>query len=373
MKVCHLTTAHWRNDIRIFRKECTSLAAAGFDVSMIVADGKGNSREAGVQWLDIGKPGGRPGRLLVYPWKCFFKARALKANLYHFHDPELLFCGLALKMLGARVIYDSHEMMGRQIRQKYYLPAPLRNTISRLFLFLEEGIAQRLDAVVVPQEYLMVEQFQRLGTRTEVVANYVSLSENPDFELKPVLSGKTPIKLLYSGTINFQRGVGNMLDLIAALDERYQLIIAGKFNGPRDFELAQQHVGWAKVDFRGLLEKDELNAVYHECDIGLIMFNPVGQYADATSPLKLFEYLLFGLPVITPDFGSWPGFAERYGVTFPVAVEDTPAQAAIVNRLSSDTELQQTVSRKAREVVEQAYNWEQESQTLITLYKELLG
>ena len=38
MKVCHVGTAHRRYDTRIFYKECTSLAKAGYDVTFLIAD-----------------------------------------------------------------------------------------------------------------------------------------------------------------------------------------------------------------------------------------------------------------------------------------------------------------------------------------------
>ena len=63
-KVVHITSVHQRYDTRIFQKECLSLRDAGYDVSLIVADGKGDETFEGIKIYDVGKEKNRIKRLL---------------------------------------------------------------------------------------------------------------------------------------------------------------------------------------------------------------------------------------------------------------------------------------------------------------------
>lgn len=53
VKVCHVTNIHPRYDTRIFIKECTSLVNAGYDVTLLVADGKSDEIKNGVNIISV--------------------------------------------------------------------------------------------------------------------------------------------------------------------------------------------------------------------------------------------------------------------------------------------------------------------------------
>src|SRR5690606_42145408 len=89
-RVAHLTSAHPRFDVRIFHKQCTSLAGAGYDVSLVVADGRGDERTNGVAVLDVGASRGRLDRVRNAPTRVLRRALELEADLYHPPVPDLI-------------------------------------------------------------------------------------------------------------------------------------------------------------------------------------------------------------------------------------------------------------------------------------------
>ena len=96
MLVAHATAAHTRHDIRIFRKECISVAEAYGSALLVVSDGKGPETLHGVRISDAGRPSrGRLSRMLVKPVFLYRELKASGANIVHIHDPELPSSGFA--------------------------------------------------------------------------------------------------------------------------------------------------------------------------------------------------------------------------------------------------------------------------------------
>ena len=76
IKVCHMTSAHPAEDIRIFHKECVSLARAGYEVYLVE---RGASYEKnGVHIVGVGEiPKSRRKRMTEGAKKVYEAARAV--------------------------------------------------------------------------------------------------------------------------------------------------------------------------------------------------------------------------------------------------------------------------------------------------------
>ena len=80
IKVAHLTSAHPRDDIRIFGKMCRSLVAAHCKAWLVVADGLFDEIRDGVQIHDVGASKGRFDRIKNAPSRVFAATRHLAAK-----------------------------------------------------------------------------------------------------------------------------------------------------------------------------------------------------------------------------------------------------------------------------------------------------
>lgn len=366
MNVVHLTSVHPRYDTRVFRKECRSLAAAGYDVTLVVADGEGNERCDDIHIIDVGKSGCRASRMLRTVDKICRVAVQLHANLYHLHDPELLrIAGKLCKVgNGARVVFDAHEDLPRQILSKQWIPAPFRCITSWGAELVENRVVSRLNGVVAATPHI-AERFRKINAHTVDVNNYPI----PD-EL--TISDGTRVRrrqICYVGGITRIRGIEPLMHALPRMPD-VKLILCGRFDD-NEFERAMRALpGWAQVDYRGQVDREGVRRVLSESVAGVVTFLPVPNHVDA-QPNKMFEYMSAELPVIASDFPLWRQIIEGVGAGLCVNPQSPEAIAAAVRRLLGDAALRERMGKAGRKAVLEKYNWPREARKLVEFYKEL--
>src|SRR5580704_6176866 len=99
MRVVHLTSVRGPRDMRVFYKECRSLVRAGYAVTLI-APGTEEQLVDGVSIHAVPRLKSRLFRMTLTAWRVYQKALRQAADVYHFHDPELVPLGLLLRLRG---------------------------------------------------------------------------------------------------------------------------------------------------------------------------------------------------------------------------------------------------------------------------------
>ena len=138
LKIVHMTSVHRPFDVRIFAKECSSLAEHGYDVVLIAVHDHDEMCD-GVQIKSIPRPRSQWSRMIFTAWRVVLEALRQGADIYHCHDPELLPWTCLMRLLGRTVVYDMHENVPKDILDKTWLPAWSKPTVSRLVGFGTKG------------------------------------------------------------------------------------------------------------------------------------------------------------------------------------------------------------------------------------------
>jgi len=368
MNVCHLTSVHSKNDTRIFIKECQSLRKFGHNVTYIVPNVP-DSIENGVQIVGVDSHvTGQLDRILKTTKKVYEKALLVDADIYHFHDPELMPIGLKLKSKGKKVIYDVHEDVPEQILSKQWIPRPLRKLISKLVKGYEKYAAKRFDAVVAATPTI-ADRFRTYNVNTVTIHNYPLLDE---LSSETYSTDKKGSNALYIGGIYLLRGIKEMIMAVEKLNEhtKSELVLAGAFAPASLQNEVEDMTGWKYVDYRGFLNREEVKTALSEASMGLVLLHPEPRFV-VSLPIKMFEYMSAGIPVIASNFPLWESIVKNNecGICVnPLNIEEiTNAMKWILD----NPEEARKMGENGRKAVENIFNWESESIRLLDLYGEI--
>ena len=367
IKVCHMTSVHGVEDVRIFHKECVSLAKAGYEVYLVE---RGESYEKnGVHIVGVGEiSNNRLKRMTRGARMVYRKALELDCDIYHFHDPELLPYGLKLKRKGKKVIFDSHEHYSTLIKQKGYLPAHYAKLIGKIYSKYEGYVLKRIDAVIFPCLKEGRHPFEGQCRHIATVNNVPLLEELYDrYDLS---IQKKERSIVYVGELEYSRGITHLIK--AACKSQATAYLGGKFSSENYRKELEQLPEYHAVDYRGVLNRQEVCDLLQHCQIGMANILNVGQYNQFDNlATKVYEYMALGLPVILTKSDYNEKVMAEYQFGICVNPEDVDEIANAIRYLLDNPEEARRMGENGRRAVEQEFNWGVEEKKLLKLYEEL--
>ena len=369
-----LTSVHDPFDPRIFHKQARTLASAGYRV-ILLAPYHGRTTVDGVDVYGVPAPKSRAGRPLVW-LRLLRRALRLRADVYHFHDPELLPLGLLLaRLTGQPVVYDAHEYYREELAARGWIPRPLRRPSAELVYAIETFVARRIAAVVAVNEH-MAAAFRARGARTVTVRNYPPLSH---FN-RTIGDGSSPdLAVAYVGALTPVRGLATVWEAGRRLREllpgaEVRLIGRMDWSGA-SASLTRDAARWqaeSGVRLLGVVPAHEVPAALARVAAGWIPFRRTPNNARSI-PLKLLEYMAAGLPVVASDFGYMAGIVREAACGLLVQDDDPEAHARALAHLLTQPHEARAMGERGRRAVRARYSWEAESERLLRLYAELTG
>jgi glycosyltransferase involved in cell wall biosynthesis len=368
-RIVHLTSAHAALDVRIFHKECRSLARAGYEV-LTLGNHACTDIIDGVKLRGLGDSGGRIHRMTIKLLGICREAFRADGDAYHFHDPELLMAGLILRAAGKRVVYDIHEDLPRDVLSKTYIAKPIRKPLMWIVERVENSAARRMSGLVAATPAI-ANRFYGINGDTVIVNNYPILDE-----FTPLANFKWESRapaVTFIGGIAVERGIREMLAAMDLLPRTLgaKLALGGWFweEALRADLVATPQ--WEHVNWHGLLDRKGIAFLLTRVRAGLVLYHQqVGR--EVAQPTKLFEYMAAGIPVIASDFPLWRKIIEDAGCGLLVNPLDVAAIADAIERLITNPTEAEAMGQRGRQAAERHFNWANEEQILLSFYSSLL-
>lgn len=373
----HVTTVHQPLDTRIYYKEVRALADGGYDVRLATTVAEAVTHD-GVSFLPLGKREGPRLRRIFRDLRAFLTILSNPGAIVHIHDPELLLVAALPAFAGARVVYDVHEFYVERIGASEWLPASLRGAAAWLYAAIERIVLPHCAGIVVVN-HAMRARYERFLPRERValVRNFPNVGL-PDLERarraphplggKPyvihtggamrlrafhdLVAAAESLKALHSSLCIVNVGETNLSDYPSA--ERHALLERAEkagvvMAGPVGYDEALQWLAHARIGYLPLIETEN---------------NRLGM------PNKLFEYQLFGLPVVASDIGRVAEIVRGTQAGAVAPIGDGAAHAREMHAIDVDEERYARLSEAATNAA-RTYSFAGEFAHLDALYQRI--
>ena len=359
LKICHVTSAHSQFDDRIYLKECRSLVQTGYDVYILSKDA--NLTKDGITFVQCGNPKSSRIVRILRSSSMFFKAAInLDCDAYHFHDPELLPCALKLKKRGKIVIFDSHEDVPGQILDKHWIPSLFRNLVSSSYKKYESYVVKRLDGIVAATPTI-AKKFENRSNRVVIINNFPIIG---DINYHPKNFSERDAKVCYVGGLSEDRGLSVMTSAIQSV--HMKLILAGEYENSKYLK------NKPNVEYVGWVDRKELDVLYSRAIGGLLVLQPTKNYFTS-QPIKMYEYMAAGLPIIASNFQYWKEIIEDNGCGICINPDSVKELQQAIEYLDKNRREAQEMGKRGFELVTKRFNWSVEGKKLIEFYGELFS
>lgn len=369
-KVCHVTTAHPADDSRVFWRECVGLASQGFRV-MLIARADADGFRCGVRIVALPTYRRRIVRMTWGVLRAFRLALRARAEVYHVHDPELVPVVIALRALGRTVVYDAHEYLSKQVDAKPYL-SPRARAVGRAVARTVEHAADTFANRVITVNEACAAAYSPAKVR--IVANFPDHQERFQRSAGDVDAHEpaTGARFVYVGGISRVRGVVEQVAAFAELNktDTARLTLMGSFEDAALQAEVTAQPGWSHVDYLGPVPHAEVAEHLRGAIAGLATLLPTPNHL-ISSPVKVFEYMACGLPVVLSDFPAWRKMLRGVDCAVFVDPADPVAIAAAMRALIHDPARAAGMGAAGRRAVDETFNWTTQLASLVATYGEI--
>ena len=393
--IVFLADLHTLYDDRIYWKQAISLVKNGYNVHYITigdVNGKGITKE-GIHYLQLKRKKYLPTLLLNFFFKrlSFVKTeydealeycQSIKADLYHIHDARINRILGDLKKIGnnPKFIYDGREPLDKNMKDYRFkdskIPKIITNTYADYIQNWEYKKIKDYDYIFTVDDGLY-NRFKKNvpNVPIKIMYNFTNLKD----QRKHLTYEDKIYDAAYVGGLSEMRGALVALKSTKYIVEKlpdYKLLFLGQvYDKKFEFEIKQfiqQNNLEKNVILKDFVPHQEVSDYFNQIKIGL---NPLlfAKTHEEIIQIKLFEYMNFGIPIITSNFGYMKKYVLENNVGIAIEPNDEKLLANTILDLLNDRKAFDEFAKNGIKAVDERYNWDIMEEMLLETYQFLLN
>lgn len=163
---------------------------------------------------------------------------------------------------------------------------------------------------------------------------------------------------VYSGHLYPERGIEDILEAAGFLSDVHFLFVGGWDNDVERHQEIARSRGLTNVTFRGYVPQVEVPSYLFAGDILLMPYSASLPTASRCSPLKMFEYMAAGRPIISSDLPGLRSVLYHNKNALLTTPDSVVELVQAIRRIVKSPRLAELLSRNARRDSQQ-YSWEE--------------
>lgn len=363
-KVFIFTSVHPWNDVRIFYKQAISLSKEySVEIHAPATFAHKTLRGINIYGLPIWT---KKSDRIKTSWLLLKRILRSPADVFHFHDPELIILGLLIKLFGlGKVIYDIHENNNQLIRERLWIPSYLRVPLLVFNSFMERLAIACFDKIIIAEDSYM----SFIHGQPEIIHNYPLPNSRSSKQEKS-------IDAIYLGGVMEERGIFELLAIAREVIKEYPMFkmkIIGPIAENIEGKIRQLTDRWNlqnSLTLTGRMDYESAMEELSHAKIGLVILHPIKNYTQSL-PTKIFEYMSYGIPYLATNIPYWMRFFKGDQAGYFVNNEDIKYAASKIVELLNNHELRTNLGEKGKSLVKMKYGWSAEEKILLSLYQKL--
>ena len=377
-KICMLTNTHNPLDHRVFYKESLSLKKIGYDVYVIGVDFSETKKyvEKEIKITQIRRVKNKIFKRILSLPQLYCEAKKIDCDIYHCHDLDAAALGLLLKIFHKKkLVFDVHEYNAEIITEGSTIPKMLKPFIKKIIEKIDRYIAVKSDYIITVDDnlYNNYKKYNKNCVSIQNFINFESINIDPDSN-----NFKRKENIVYLGALSEKRGILKIIETAKKLKEKgiqNKILFVGGFSNESEknktLKLIEKYNLEDMIKFVGKVPYEQVPKHLKQSIIGLLILQPSERYLKGSYPVKLFEYMYYGLPVIASNFEGIKEIIQKEKCGILINPKDTDEITNAITNLLEKPEKIKQMGHNGKQAILKKYNWNNESKKLEEIYEKI--